>query len=238
MTARAGLSVIVPAHNEEESLAEAIEAMVASLSPVVSPLELVIVNDGSADRTGALGDDLSRQLPGVRIVHHEANAGWGQAVRTGIANAKHEFVVLVPVDNPLTGEQVRTFLDAAGGADVVLGFRRGRAGYSPWLTLGSRCYHAIVKTLFGLPYRDVNWIHVYRKTAIEQLPLRLSGIVFPAEVVAKAHRRGYRIVEVYSEMKPRTKGRPTVSRPRVILRAVRDLYRLWRTMRRPEWRAR
>lgn len=230
-----GLSVVVPAYNEEESLADAVRAMVESVAPVVPRLDIVIVDDGSEDRTGEIGDALSRTLAGVRIVHHVENAGWGEAVRTGIANAKQEFVVLVPVDNPITGEQARTFLDAADQADIVLGFREGRAGYSPLLTFGSRGYTRIVRTLFRLPYRDVNWIHVYRKTAIERLPLRLSGIVFPAEVVAKAHRRGYRIVEVYSGMKPRAKGRATVSRPKVILRALRDLFRLWREMRRPEW---
>jgi glycosyltransferase involved in cell wall biosynthesis len=237
VTAAAGLSIIVPAYNEEASLAEAIHAMAASVAPVAASLEIVVVNDGSEDRTGEIGEKLSRELPGVRIVHHAANAGWGQAVRTGLANAKQEFVVLAPVDNPITGDQARAFLEAVDRADVVIGYRRGRAGYSPLLTFGSRCYHWIVTTAFDLPYRDVNWIHVYRKTAIERLPLRLSGIVFPAEVVAKSHRRGYRIVEVYAEMKPRLKGRATVSRPRVILRAMRDLARLWREMRRPEWRA-
>lgn len=237
MNAAPGLSIIVPAYNEEESLAEAVHAMAASVAPAVSSLEIVVVDDGSEDRTGEIGDALSQELACVRIVHHAANAGWGQAVRTGIANAKQEFVVLAPVDNPITGDQARTFLEAADRADIVIGFRHGRAGYSPLLTLGSRCYHRIVTTAFGLPYRDVNWIHVYRKTTIERLPLRLSGIVFPAEVVAKSHRRGYRIVEVYSEMKPRVKGRATVSRPKVILRAMRDLYRLWRELRQPEWRS-
>lgn len=231
-----GLSVIVPAYNEERLLADAIESMVVSVSPVAEPLEIVIVNDGSADRTADIAEALGQRLAGVRVVHHAVNAGWGQAVRTGIANAKHEYVVLAPVDNPLSGEQARTFLDAVDGADVVIGFRRGRAGYSPWLSLGSRCYRLLVNMLFGVRYRDVNWIHVYRRSAIERLPLRLSGIVFPAEVVVKAHRRGYRIVEVYSEMKARTHGRPTVSRPRVILRALRDLARLWRELRSPEWR--
>ncbi|MBI2205311.1 MAG: glycosyltransferase family 2 protein [Candidatus Rokubacteria bacterium] len=235
MTAHPGLSVIVPAYNEEASLAEAILAMVETVAPAVSPLEIVIVDDGSEDRTGDIAETLSHALPGVRVVHHAENAGWGQAVRTGIANAKQEFLVLAPVDNPITGEQARTFLAAVDRADVVIGYRTGRAGYSPWLRLGSRCYTRAVRMLFRLPYRDVNWIHVYRKTAIERLPLRLSGIVFPAEVVAKAHRRGYRIVEVHSEMKPRMKGRATVSRPKVIVRAMRDLVRLWREMRRPEW---
>jgi glycosyltransferase involved in cell wall biosynthesis len=233
-----GLSVIVPAYNEERLLGGAIEAMAAGLAPVADPLEIVIVNDGSADRTADIAEALSQRLAGVRVVHHALNAGWGQAVRTGIANAKQEFVVLVPVENPLSAAQARTFLDAADGADVVIGYRRGRAGYSPWLSAASRCYHRLVRLLFGVRYRDVNWIHVYRRTAIEQLPLRLSGIVFPAEVVVKADRRGYRIVEVHSEMTARAHGRPTISRPRVIARAVRDLARLWGELRAPEWRRR
>jgi glycosyltransferase involved in cell wall biosynthesis len=231
-----GLSVIVPAYNEQALLATAIESMVAAVSAAARPLEIVVVNDGSEDRTADIAEDLSRRLPEVRVVHHAVNSGWGQAVRTGIANAKQEYVVLAPVDNPLSAEQVRTFLAAVDGADIVIGYRKGRAGYSLLLNLGSHCYHLMVKALFGVRYRDVNWIHVYRRNVIERLPLRLSGIVFPAEVIVKAERRGYRIVEVYCEMKARTHGRATVSRPRVMVKALRDLARLWWEMRSPEWR--
>jgi glycosyltransferase involved in cell wall biosynthesis len=196
------------------------------------PCEIVLVNDGSADRTGELVDELAGRLPGVRGVHHAVNQGWGQAVRTGIANCKHEFVVLSPVDSPLSAAEMAAFLAAAPGADVVAGYRRRRAGYPTWLAIGSHCYHRLVSALFGLRVRDVNWIHLYRRTAVESLPLRLSGVAFPAEVLARATRRGYRIVEVPCEMKPRTTGRSTVTRPRVIVKALRDVAGLWLELRR------
>ena len=227
-----GLTVVVPAFNEEASLREAITILLASVGGLGIPLEVVIVDDGSTDGTGEIAENLAHDVGPVRVVHHGVNQGWGEAVRTGIANAKHEFIVLSPVDNPVTGPQMVTFLEALSGADIVIGYRLGRAGYSPWLAFASRCYYFLVKYAFDLPFRDVNWIHVYRKTVIETIPLRLSGIVFPAEVLAKAHRRGYKIVEVHSEMKARTVGRPTVSRPRVMAKAMADLARLWLEVRR------
>ena len=230
------LSIVVPAYNEEALLEWAVRALVAGGVESGIAVEVVVVNDGSEDRTGEIAERLARAIPGVRVAHHGVNQGWGSAVRTGIANAKKEIVALSPVDSPLTGEQMRLFVEALGDADIVVGYRSDRPGYSPWLHFASQCYHRIVTGVFGLRLRDVNWIHFYRKTVIESLPLRLSGIVFPAEVLAKAVRRGYRIVEVPSTMQARTSGRPTVSRPRVIGRAVRDLGRLWWELRRPEWR--
>jgi glycosyltransferase involved in cell wall biosynthesis len=233
----ASLSVIVPAFNEEEGLRPAITFMAAELASLDTSGEIVIVDDGSADRTPELADELARTLPGVRAVHHTVNQGWGQAVRTGIANCKHEFLVLSPVDSPLSRADMAAFLAAAPGADIVVGYRTRRAGYPAWLALGSRCYHHLVSAMFGLHVRDVNWVHLYRRTAIESLTLRLSGVAFPAEVLARATRRGDRIAEVHCEMQARTTGESTVTRPRVIARALRDVLGLWLELRR-EGRAR
>jgi glycosyltransferase involved in cell wall biosynthesis len=226
------LSVVVPAYNEEAALTSAITFMAAEMATLGGPGEIVIVDDGSTDRTPELADELTRLLPGVRAVHHAVNQGWGQAVRTGIANCKHEFLVLSPVDSPLGRTDMAAFLAAAPGADIVAGYRTRRAGYPAWLAVGSRCYHRLVSAMFGLSVRDVNWVHLYRKTSIESLPLRLSGVAFPAEVLARATRRGYRIVEVHCEMKARTTGQSTVTRPRVIVQALRDVTGLWLEFRR------
>jgi glycosyltransferase involved in cell wall biosynthesis len=227
-----GVSIVVPAYNEEAGLEAAIGGLVADLASLAVSAEVVIVDDGSADRTGALADELARRLPRVRALHHEVNQGWGRAVRTGIAACREEFLLLSPVDSPVTSADLSAFLAAALEADIVVGYRRRRAGYPAWLALGSRCYHWVVSRMFGLSVRDVNWIHLYRKTAIESLALRLSGIAFPAEVLARAARKGYRIREVPCEMKPRATGRGTASRPRVILRALRDVASLWLELRR------
>lgn len=233
----ASLSVVVPAYNEEALLTSAITFMAGEINSLAGPGEIVIVDDGSVDRTGELADELARMLPGVRVVHHAVNQGWGQAVRTGIANCKHEFLVLSPVDSPLSARDMAAFLAAAPGADIVAGYRTGRAGYPAWLAVGSRCYHRLVSAMFGLRVRDVNWVHLYRRTAIESLTLRLSGVAFPAEVLARATQRGYRIAEVHCEMKPRTSGRATVTRPRVIVQALRDVLGLWLELRRGPRRA-
>jgi len=227
-----GLSIVVPAYNEEASLVSAVRYMAGELATLPVPGEMVIVDDGSADRTGELADELAGSIRGVRAVHHAVNQGWGQAVRTGIANCKHEYLVLSPVDSPLSAAELTAFLEAAPDADIVAGYRTRRAGYPTWLSLGSRGYHHLVSAMFGLRVRDVNWVHLYRRTAIESLPLRLSGIAFPAEVLARATRRGFRIVEVRCEMRPRVTGRSTVTRPRVIARALRDVVGLWRELRR------
>lgn len=229
-----GLTVIVPAYNEAASLKGAVESLVAGISAIGIPFEVVIVNDGSRDRTGEIAESLVRSLVGTRVVHHGMNQGFGGAVRTGIANAKHELIVFCPVDSPLTGPEAERFLAAIECADIVIGYREERPGYNFWMRAGSKCYHRLVCWLFDLKLRDVNWIHIYRRAAVGSLSLSQSGIVFLAEVLAKAHRRGYRISEICSKMRPRLSGRATVTRPRVLLRSLRDLFQLWREMQRPE----
>lgn len=232
----AGLSIVVPAYNEAHSLATALKAMAAGVVTVGVPFEIMVVNDGSTDETGQIADALAEALPSTRVVHHGANQGFGGAVRTGIRNATYDLVLVSPVDSPPTGPEVQRFLTAAAHADIVIGYRETRPGYNAWMRVGSKWFHRLVCWLFDLPFRDVNWIHLYRRAVVESLSLRQSGIVFLTEVLAKARRKGYLIAEIPSEMRPRRAGRATVSRPSVVLRSLVALLRLRRELRRPEWR--
>jgi anaerobic magnesium-protoporphyrin IX monomethyl ester cyclase len=228
-----GLSIIMPAYNEEADLEHAATKILAAMRKVVEDYQLVIVNDGSKDNTGEIADKLATQNKHVTVVHHPQNRGWGAAVKIGIAHSRYDLVMLSAVDNPFEAEEIARFLQASDKADVVVGFRTGRPGYKAWMRFGSRVYHWMIYMLFGLRLRDFNWIHLYNKKIFDDIDITFSGIVYMPEVLVKAAQQGYRIVEISSEMKPRLHGESTVSKPRIIIRTFLDLMRLWVMVRGP-----
>jgi len=134
------------------------------------------------------------------------------------------------VDSPLSTEQLQAFLAASGPDTIVVGYRPRRLGYRGWQQLGSSVYHTLACGLLGLRLRDINWIHLYPTRLFGEVEIEFGGIVYLAEVLAKAKRLGYRFAEIESPMAARLKGVATISKPRTIWRTFWDLWRLWRRL--------
>jgi glycosyltransferase involved in cell wall biosynthesis len=229
------ISVIVPAYNEEPSLRAAVSAIRHDLTEAELEYEIVVVNDGSIDKTGEIAEQLAHEHVDVQVVHHPENEGLGAGIKTGIAHATCELVIVCPVDSPLDAHQIKSFLQAINHADIVVGYRSNRPGYKWWMSFASKVYYLMIRTLFGLRLRDYNWIHLYRKRVFDKVQITCKGIVYLPEVLVKAADLGYSIVEIPMEMKPRAHGKATVSKPRVIVKTFFDLLGLWRMTRLP-WR--
>jgi len=225
------LSVIVPAFNEEVLLAGAIRDLRRSLDEIGVGAEIIIVNDGSRDRTAAIADELARDLPGV-VACHQANQGIGGAFRTGAARATGTYLILWPADMPATARDLAPYTAEFGRADVIVGVRRRRVGYNPLMRFNSWLYPQIVATLFGLRLRDVNWIHAYRRDHFLRITLTQRGIPMLVEALVRLRDLGARIVEVDVEMKARLGGVSSASRPKVMWRTLTGLISLWRSWRR------
>lgn len=221
-----GLSVVVPAFNEEESLAEAIAAIRTNVAALSLPFEIVIVNDGSADRTGAIADELARTDSTVRAVHHPKNRRVGAALKTGAGHARHPWMVLNPVDNPIPTTELADMLAASIEADIVVGYRSERPGYRPWMQFASRVYHDMLQVLFGMRLRDFNWCCLYRTDVLRGTPMKHEGILGFPEVLIRAHHAGHRLVEVPLSMRARVTGRPTVSKMKTLANTVVDVLAL------------
>ncbi len=114
-------------------------------------------------------------------------------------------------------------------SDLILGWRPERLGYTPLMRFNSWFYHVLLRLLFGLPYRDVNWQHLYRRSIFEQIDIETHGVVMGAEMAVKAHRLGLRVAEVPCPMRPRRGGVASASRPKVMLRTAQEFGRFfWR----------
>lgn len=225
------LSVILPAYNEEALLAGCVRGLHGALADLGVPAEIVIVDDGSRDRTPGIADALARDLPGVAAVH-QANQGIGGAFRTGVQRATGDYLILWPADMPAEPADLAPYAAQFGRADVIVGVRQARLGYNPLMRLNAWLYPRIVATLFGLRLRDVNWIHAYRRELFARITLTQRGIPMLVEALVRLRDLGATFVEVDVVMKQRLGGVASASRFKVMWRTLTGLLAFWRLWRR------
>jgi glycosyltransferase involved in cell wall biosynthesis len=229
-----GVSAVVPVHDEEAAIAAVVHALVRELPRVAQHFELIVVDDGSTDRTAAVLAALARSVPALRVVRHGGNRGYGAALRSGFAAARYAWVLLIDGDGQFDPAQLGEVVGALEDHDGVIGYRARRA--DPWLRrLNTAAWNALVRRLFGLDTRDLNCAFKLLPTALLQdEPLVADGAVISAEILVRADRAGYRLAEVPVIHRPRDAGRASGARMHVVARAGLELIDLYRRIRREE----
>ena len=220
------ISAVLPAYNEEEVIAASVAAMVKALESLGAEYEVIVVNDGSRDRTGEIVEALGRENPRVRVVSHAQNQGYGAALWTGFTSATRDLVFLTDGDKQFDVSELREFLPLLEGADMVIGYRKPRA--DPFIRrLNGWGWNTIVTLLFGYTARDVDCaFKLFRRRILDRVDVRAKGATFSAELLIKARRFGYVIRERRASHFPREAGQATGAKPAVIIRAFRELFRL------------
>jgi glycosyltransferase involved in cell wall biosynthesis len=224
-----GLSVVLPAHNEAENLTEAIREAIAAAESVSRHQEIIVVDDGSQDATAALADAFAATDSRVRLVRHERNRGYGCAVRSGIAAARMEWVLLTDADLQFDLSELSEFVPHTAEAELVVGYRAMRS--DPLVRrLNADGWNALVHLLFRLPVHDVDAaFKLIRRDMLEDLGLISTGAAIDTELLAKTSRNGARIVELPVTHRPRVAGEPSGADLHVIVRAFREVFRVWRS---------
>jgi len=219
--------------NEEGNIEHAVTSALAVLAGVTDQYEVIVVNDGSRDSTGAVANRLAAANPHVRAVHHPENRGYGCAVRSGLAAARYPLVVLADGDNQFDLGELAVLLRGLGTSDIVSGYRITR--HDPaFRRLYAFMYNLVARLLFGIPVRDVNCgFKVFRRALVERLlpELRSTGALINVEILARARQHGARVTEVGVHHYARETGQPTGGNPGVIVRAAREMMGLWRELR-------
>jgi glycosyltransferase involved in cell wall biosynthesis len=216
--------------NEEENAAESVRRALAVLPGLVETFEILLVNDGSRDRTGAIADELAARDPRVRAVHHAENRGYGAALKSGLSAARHELVFFTDGDLQFDLGELALLLaalDENGGADVVAGYRLDRKD-PVGRRLNGVLWTGLVRLVLGLRIRDVNCaFKLFRRSALARIaPLEAEGAMLSAELMTKLQRSGARLREVGVHHYPRPRGQQTGAKPGVILKAFRELLAL------------
>lgn len=224
----------MPAYNEEPNLPDMIKDVVEVMRTRTTDFEIVVTNDGSKDRTGAVLRELAQQYPQLRPIDHPVNQGYGAAVYTAITHAGKDLIFFTDSDRQFRLEEIDRLLPCIAEADMVVGYRAPRRD-PPVRVLFGKGWSSLVTVLFGYTARDIDCaFKLFRRQVIETVGphIQSRGATFSAEFLVRTKRAGFVIKEVPVSHLPRTAGSPTGAKPHVILRAFRELWRfrtqLWR----------
>lgn len=220
------ISIFFPCYNEEENVARiTLEAL--EVAPRISDdYEIIIVNDGSRDRTGEIAEQLAKENVAVRVIHHDGNKGYGAALQTGFKNAAKELVFYTDGDGQFKIEEITRLLPLIEKADIVSGRRISRQ--DPFMRkVNAFCWGALVNALFKINVADVDSaFKLYKRKIFDDISLTSQGALIDTEILAKARARGYTITEVGVSHYPRMAGEQTGAKLSVILRAFKELFAL------------
>lgn len=228
------LSVFFPMWNEQDYIYRALGAAREACESLmdegeIADYELLIVNDASTDNTGILADEAAAADPRVRVVHHPKNRKLGGSLKTGYAESRGDLILYSDADLPFDMDELRKAVRVMRHyeADIVSTFRLDRTGEGYVRTVYSKIYNGLVRVLFGLRIRDVNFaFKLTRKRVLDAFSLKSEGSFIDAELVIRAHKHGFRIVQFGVDYFPRTRGISTLSSPTVIVKLMREMFEL------------
>jgi len=219
------LSIVLPAYNEEANVERAVEQVSRVARQLGMDYEIILVNDGSADRTGEIGHELEGRIPNYRLVEHYPNRGYGGSLKAGFEAATKELVAFVPADNQFDVGEITLLLEALDGADIVSGYRAKREDHFI-RKLNALGWNTLVSVLFGRLCRDIDCgFKLFRREILNHVTIESNGAMIDTEFLAGAKARGYRIAEVPVTHLPRVAGEATGANLMVIVKAFRDLIR-------------
>jgi glycosyltransferase involved in cell wall biosynthesis len=225
------LSLVLPAHNEADNIQIVVDSALAVLPTYVDDFEIVVVNDGSRDRTPQIIDELGARNPRVRPLHHPVNRGYGAALTTGFRATTGDYVMFMDADRQFDIADIALLAPFVGEFDVIAGFRMQRN--DPFhRRVFAETFNVAVRILFGIHFRDIDCaFKIFRGDMLRSIELTAPGALINTEMQAKLRRQGATVEQVGVHHYPRVAGSATGGNPRVILRAMRETVFLWWRMR-------
>lgn len=224
------LSIFFPFWNEEKNIENVVENAKAVAQQIATKWEIIMVDDGSTDKTLQLAQKLAKKDKRLRVVTHTPNRGYGAALAAGFAAARYKYVVFTDGDMQFDFREITKFVEKIDKADIVIGYRKKRRDKNLWKRL---LLMYLLKVwdllLFGFYFRDIDCaFKMFKKEAVGKLlPLRSEGALVSTEILAKAKRLKLKIIEVGVNHYPRQQGHQSGANFPVILRAILESFILW-----------
>lgn len=217
-----------PAYNDSGTIASLVITALQSAKRLTPDCEVIIINDGSADATAAIADELVQKYPEVRVVHHETNRGYGGALRSGFAAATRELIFYTDGDAQYDpAEMALLWQRFDDTVDLVNGYKISRSDPLHRIIIG-RLYHHTVRLLFGLKVRDVDCdFRLMRREIFDRVTLEKDSGVICLEMMKKIQDAGFRIAEVPVHHYHRAYGRSQFFNFRRLAKTAMDVGGLW-----------
>ena len=218
------LSVILPAHNEEEAVAATVHEVIDTLSAWKLDFEVIVVDDGSKDHTGVILDTMATTHPCLKVIHHPVNQGYGAALVSGFEAVSKELAFFMDSDGQFDIHDLERFFPLIKEYDAVLGYRVHRQ--DTWMRkVNAWGWKMLVGMVFGIYMRDIDCaFKLYPTGFFREHKLETRGAMINTEILYKFTRAGYTYTQVGVRHLPRRGGRATGAKPSVIMRAFRELF--------------
>jgi len=201
------ISIVMPAYNEEANIEKTVLACHETLSRISGATEIVVTNDGSSDSTGEILEALMKRVPGLRVVNHERNMGYGAALKSAVSASTGEYIVTIDSDGQFDiGELPLLLEDNLNGVSIVTGYRK-KKNDTPFRVFANKGLNVLITLLFGVRLKDINCaFRLYRKEALKSINIESRGYQAPSEIMIKLENLGYGVREVGVEHYARERG--------------------------------
>ena len=217
------ISFFCPALNEEDNLPLLIESVRGALSEFADVFEIIIIDDGSTDRSAAIADGLAAEDLRIRVIHHSMNLGYGISLREGFKTARYEWIMYTDSDYQYNIREVIPYLTLLQDYDIISGYVTRKA-MSTRRRMQSKIYNGLVRLLFGIKLNDINCaMKIYSRKVIDIIDIRSKGFFVDAEMLIRARRKGFRIAQFPVTHLPRSSGAATGARAGLVLETMREM---------------
>lgn len=214
------MSVVLPAWNEAENIASTLEQCFTYLDQLGIDYEIIVVNDGSTDATGAIAEQIAESNPRLQVLHHSRNLGYGAALRTGFDHTSKDYIFLMDSDGQFDIQDMdRLLAKLSDQCQIIIGYRYKRA--DPIIRyINAKMYHIFIWLVLGLKFKDMDCaFKLFPRSYYRAVrPIKSNGALFSAELLYKFTHTGFQLMEVPVRHFPRRFGQQSGAKLSVILR--------------------
>ena len=230
-TEKISLTAFFPAYNDEYTIETIVRTAAEELGKVTDDFEILIINDGSKDGTGAIANRLADEMPFVRAIHHPQNRGYGAALITGFENARKELIFYTDGDGQYDVREIHNLLSQLRpGIDLVNGYKVKRSDAWYRIMIGA-AYRRLMRRAFKLSISDVDCdFRLMRRHVFDSIKLESQSGVICVEMARKFDDAGFRMTEIPVSHYPRLHGRSEFFRVRHLAHTLSGLVRVWWTL--------
>ncbi|MBN1795930.1 MAG: glycosyltransferase family 2 protein [Sedimentisphaerales bacterium] len=232
---RLSISIFFPCYNEQENVEGVVLQGLEVLKKLGADYEVIIIDDGSTDDTGKIAEGIAQENENVKVIHHETNLGYGAALQSGFRSATKELVFYTDGDGQFDISEMPPLLPLMDEYDIVSCYRIKRQEnrlrrFNAW------CWTQLVCLLFRMRIRDIDCaFKLYKRKIFDEIEMSSTGALIDAEILARAIRKGYTVVQKGVYHYPRRAGRQSGASVRVILRAFKELFKLYNRIRKRQY---
>ncbi len=217
------MEILIPAYNEEKNIEIVVKKSLSWLKSLTKDYRTLVINDASIDNTKRILNNLSKKNKNLKVIHNKKNKGIGEAWKKLYKNSSKEILFTCPADQQFDPSDFSKTLAYLDKAEIISIYRQKKQQYNLFRNFLSITNRLLIKILFDLDIRDINWVKMYKRKIFQDFDLKLTSPLIETEIFAKAKKRKYKIIQVGAPHHPRLQGKSKGANFKQLSRVLLDL---------------